>query len=170
MLLVVVVVAGCGPAAPRPIERPVASPTPEPTLALGLILHLEDDSGPDGAQRYEAAKLAVELVNRRGGVALPTGERRTLRLVVYDDSGQPEMAEATFRRLIEDGVVAVVGPSSSESSVVVRRAAETARLPLVTLDDEGGGEAATGRWSFSVTAPPGQALAAVVDFFTASGV
>lgn len=170
MLLALTVLAACGPAAPRPVVQPTPSPSPEQSLAIGLMLHLEDDAGPNGAQRYEAVKLATELVNRRGGVHLPTGERRTLRLVVYDATGRPETAEATFRRLLDDGVLAVIGPSLPESSAVVRRAAETAAVPLVTLDDEGGGEAGTGRWSFSLVAPPEEALAAALDFFTASAV
>jgi branched-chain amino acid transport system substrate-binding protein len=80
------------------------------------------------------------------------------------------MAEATFRRMLDDGVVAVIGPSGPESSAVVRRAAEAAATPLVTLDGEGTGEGPTGRWAFSLVAPPDEALAAALDFFSASGV
>jgi branched-chain amino acid transport system substrate-binding protein len=79
------------------------------------------------------------------------------------------MADTAFRRLNEGGVLAVVGPSRAESSAVVRRAAETARLPVITLDDEGD-EARAGRWSFGLAAPPDEALGAALDFFVASGV
>jgi branched-chain amino acid transport system substrate-binding protein len=162
--------AACSPAAPRAVVQPVASPAPDAPIVLGLILNFGDDGGPDGTQRHEAVKLAVELVNRRGGVQPPTGGRRSLSLLAYDDAGRPDMAETAFRRLQEDGAVAVVGPSRPESSSVVRRAAETSRLPLLSLDDDAGGEAGAGRWTFALAAPPDEAVAAALDFFTASGV
>jgi branched-chain amino acid transport system substrate-binding protein len=168
-ILLLALLVACGPSAPRPIEQPPASPTPEPQLAIGLVLSLSDDAGPDGTQRHEAAKLAVDVVNRRGGVMLPTGGRRSLRLVTYDDAGRPAMAETAFRRLSDDGVLAVIGPSRPETSAVVRLAAETAKVPVVTLDDEGD-EAGAGRWSFSLAAPPDEAVGAALDFFVASGV
>jgi branched-chain amino acid transport system substrate-binding protein len=171
-ILLLALLVACGPSAPRPVEQPPASPTPEPPLALGLILSLSNDAGPDGTQRHEAAKLAVDLVNRRGGVALPTGGRRTLSLVTYDDAGRPALAETAIRRLSEDGVLAVIGPSRPETSAVARRVAETVQVPLVTLDDEGnlGNEGSAGRWSFSVAATPDEAVGAALDFFVASGV
>jgi branched-chain amino acid transport system substrate-binding protein len=169
-ILMLAMLAACGPAAPRPVVQPAASPTPEPPVALGLILSLGQDGDPDGTQRHDAVKLAVELVNRRGGVQLPTGARRLLSLTVYDDAGRPEMAETAFRQLTDDGVVAIVGPSRPESSSVVRRAAEAAHVPLLSLDDDAAGEAGAGRWTFALAAPPDEAVAAALDFFTASGV
>ena len=137
---------------------------------IGAILDLGADAGPDGLQRYEAAKLAVELVNRRGGVRLSGGQQRTLDLVVYDGAGQPEQARAAVSRLAQDGVLAIVGPTDAESSVAARRTAETAGLPLIALDDQGGGEGGAWRWTFSLAAPPEETLAAGLDFFMAIGV
>src|SRR4051794_7573870 len=170
LILLALVVAACEPAAPRPVAPPTASPAPLPPLVIGAILDLGEDAGPDGLQRYEAAKLAVELVNRRGGVQLSGGQQRTLDLVVYDDAGQPEQAQAAVSRLAQDGAVAVVGATDAESSAAARRAAETAGLPLIALDDQGGGEGGDWRWTFSLAAPPEEALAAGLDFFVASGV
>ena len=174
VLLVAVVLgvvgSGCEPALPRPVAPPTASPASVAPLVIGAILGVANDAGPDGWQRLDAAQLAVELVNRRGGVVLPSGERRPLELAVYDDAGQPDRAEPAFRRLVADGVLAVVGPSDPASAAVVRPAAEAAGVPLIALDGASAGEAASWRWTFALAVPPDEALAATVDFFAASGV
>ena len=162
--------AGCAPAAPRPVATPTASPAPVAPLVIGAILDVANDAGPDGRQRLDAARLAVELVNRRGGVALPSGERRPLQLAVYDDAGQPDRAEPAFRRLVADGALAIVGPSDPESTAVVRPAAEAVGMPLIVLDEAAAGESTSWRWTFALAAPPEEALAATIDYFAASGV
>lgn len=174
VLFVIVVLgvagAGCEPAPPRPVAPPTASPTPVAPIVIGAILDVANDAGPDGRQRLDAATLAVELVNRRGGIVLPSGERRPLQLAVYDDAGQPERAEPAFRRLLADGALAIIGPSDPESVAVVRSAAEAAGLPLIVLDDAAARETAGWRWTFAISPPPEEALAATIDFFSASGV
>jgi branched-chain amino acid transport system substrate-binding protein len=160
----------CEPALPRPVAPPTASPAAVEPIVIGAILDVGRDAGPDSRQRYDAATLAVELVNRRGGVLLPAGERRPLQLVVYDDGGQPNRAEPAVRRLLIDGALAIIGPSDSESTAVVRPAAEAAGMPLIALDETSGNDSANWRWTFALGVPPEEALAATIDFFLASGV
>jgi branched-chain amino acid transport system substrate-binding protein len=160
----------CNPAPPRPVVRATASPAPMPPLRLGAILNLANDAGSDGVGRYEAARLAVEVVNRQGGVLLANGTRRPLDLVVYDDSGDPDTATAALQRLAGDGVLAIIGPSDVASSVSARRAAEAGGLPLVSLADPDPGDSTAWRWTFSVAVPPEDAIGAMIDFFSASGV
>jgi branched-chain amino acid transport system substrate-binding protein len=170
LLVCLLALAACQPAAPRPVVRPTASPVVQAPLTIGAILDVGNDAGPNGLQRYEAARLAVELVNRRGGVTLTDGRRRTVDLSVYDDGGSPEAATAALQRLAADGALAVIGPSDAASSLAVRRAAEAASIPLIALDDTSSGESAAWRWTFALTAPPADVLGAALDFFAASGV
>jgi branched-chain amino acid transport system substrate-binding protein len=93
-----------------------------------------------------------------------------LQLVVYDDAGDPTRAEAALGRIVRDGVIAMIGPSNADSAALVRPAAEAAKIPLIALDDASAGDAAIWRWTFSVTPPPEEALAATIDFFRASSV
>lgn len=160
----------CEPAGPRPVAQPTRSPIAVSPIVIGALLDIGNDAGPDSRQHYDAATLAVEIVNRRGGVALPTGERRPLQLLVYDGAGQASRVESTVRRLDADGVLAVVGPSDPDSTAVARPVAEAAGLPLIAL---GGSEASTStswRWTFTLMLPPEEALAATLEFFAASGV
>lgn len=174
ILLVAVVLgivgAACEPALPRPVTPPTASPVPVTPIVVGAIFDVKNDAGPDGRQRLEAAMLAVDLVNRRGGVALPSGERRPLQLVVFDAAGQPDLAEPAFRRLVADGALAILGPTDAESAALLRPMAESAAVPTIVLHESASRESSAWRWTFALAASPEEALAATIDFFTASGV
>lgn len=175
LLLLLVLLAGlaavaCQPAEPNPVAVPTASPEPVTPVIIGAILDVGRDTGPAGRRRYEAAKLAVDLVNERGGLRLSGGERRPLQLVLYDDAGLPERAEQALHRLIEDGAVAVIGPSTPATTTAARRAAESASLPLIALSELDGESSARWHWTFSMMMPPEEALATTIDFFAASGV
>jgi ABC-type branched-subunit amino acid transport system substrate-binding protein len=175
LLLLMVLAAGfiaaaCTPAEPRPVSVPTASPQPVAPVVIGAILDVGRDAGPDGRQRYEAAMLAVDLVNQRGGLRLPGGARRPLQLALYDDAGRPERAEPALLRLVEDGAVAVIGPSTPAATSAARRAAEGASLPLIALSEMDGDAAGRWHWTFSMMVPPEEALAATIDFLAASGV
>ncbi|MGE3269057.1 MAG: ABC transporter substrate-binding protein [Chloroflexota bacterium] len=139
-------------------------------IVIGAILTLGEDALPAGTGRYEAAMLAVELVNQRGGVRLPGGDRRPLELRVFDDDGNPDRAALSLQRLDESGALAVIGPSTPEAVLTSQSEAEAAQIPLVVLTSTGPDTARAGRWTFAVAAPADEALAAIIDFFTASGV
>lgn len=162
--------AACEPASPRPVSPPTASPSPVAPIVIGAIFDVRNDAGPDGRQVVEAATLAVELVNRRGGLALPSGERRPLQLAVYDNAGQVERTEPVFRRLVADGALAIVGPSDAETAVLVRQMAESSGVPTIVLGDSAAESSSAWRWSFAIATEPEDALAATVDFFAASNV
>jgi branched-chain amino acid transport system substrate-binding protein len=170
MLLLGVVVSACEPTAPRPVAPPTTSPAAVAPIVLGAILDVSTDAGPDGRQRYEAAALAVELVNRRGGLRLPSGESRPLKLAVFDDGDSPDRVEPGVRRLADDGALAVIGPSDPELTLPARRAAEAASLPMIALADASRADAASWRWTFALTVPDDEALAAALDYLGRSGV
>src|SRR6266498_2291247 len=123
----------CRPGPTRPVVPPTPSPTPSPMVTIGALVHLSDDD-PVGRAVFEAISLAVEDVNRRGGIELAGGERRLIRLAAYDDAGRSEIVGTDLRRLVaEDGAVAVVGPATREAAAAARRLAEQLEIPLIAL-------------------------------------
>jgi branched-chain amino acid transport system substrate-binding protein len=162
--------SACAPAPPRPVAPPTRSPIAVSPIVIGALLDIGNDAGPDSRQHYDAATLAVEIVNRRGGVALPSGERRPLQLVVYDGAGQASRVEPAMRRIDADGVLAVLGPSDPDSTAVARPVAEAAGVPLIALGESEASTSTSWRWTFTLMLPPEEALAATIDFFAASGV
>jgi len=77
-------------------------------IRVGFVGELSGRQSDLGVHERDAAQLAVDDVNARGGV---TG--RKIELVVRDDKGTPQGAQAADRELIDAGVVAIIGHATS---------------------------------------------------------
>ena len=101
---------------------------PSEPLRIGLLLNLSGES-PRAVERQRGFDLAIKHVNEAGGVfGLP------VEVVARDSTLDPETAAAVARRMIEeDGIHALVGPSTSANSIVVaERVTGPARIPIIS--------------------------------------
>src|SRR5918995_78659 len=96
-------------------------------VRIGFATPLTGPFAATGASHRTAAEMAVRDLNGRGGVL-----GRPVRLIVADDACGVEQAEAAARRLVEAGVVLVVGHLCSHSSLVAAAAYEAAGVPMLT--------------------------------------
>lgn len=104
--------AGCGPDEP---------------FRLGFIGGLSDRNSDVGLSGHRAVVLAVEQINRDGGL----GGRR-VELIARDDAQNPATAVAAARELAESGVDAVIGPFMSSMAAVVAPILDEAGIVLVS--------------------------------------
>src|SRR5579884_67363 len=115
---------------------------------------LYDFPQPDGgALVEEALRLGLDAVRRDFD--------RPVELVAVHGNGLPsgsahEMEEA-FLRLVDAGVLAVVGPSISDNALVVRELSDGTEVPTINYS---GGERTRNAWMFhyqvgSLTEEPG---------------
>ena len=113
-------VAGCGddPAGPEPQAGPI-------TLAAAVSeTGRHAGAGNDMAWGY---RLAVELLNERGGIA-----GRPVQLVIRDDESDPETSAGLYSGFVaSDTIHALLGPYSSGITEAVLPVAEAAGMPLV---------------------------------------
>lgn len=168
VLLLAVLLAACGPASARPVPAPTPEPEPERVVALGAILDL--GSGP-GPRHQTAMQAAVERVNARGGLRLTGGERRPLRLFVYDTGGDPRRVGPAVRQLVErDGVTALVGPAEPVAVGIARRLAEELATPLIALGEPDDRLTRDLRWSFTLATRDEDALGALVEYLRGSNL
>jgi branched-chain amino acid transport system substrate-binding protein len=93
-----------------------------------------------GDEQLQGAQMAVEDINARGGVL---GQK--VRLIVGDDSCDPEQAVAVANKLVSDGVAFVAGHNCSGSSIPASVVYEHARVLMISpastnpkLTDDGG--------------------------------
>ena len=115
------------------------------TTALALILGLAapaladikigatiSETGPAsflGDPEAKTLKLLVEEINAAGGV---NGEK--LELVIYDDGADPNKARTFATRLVEDDeVVAVIGGTTTGTSMAIISVFEDAEVPFISL-------------------------------------
>jgi branched-chain amino acid transport system substrate-binding protein len=131
-------------------------------IKLGALTPLTGNFAPWGIQARAGMALAVNEINRSGGVK-GRGQGRQLNLVVADDqSTNTNAAIDGFRRLTQqEGVVSVGGIIGSPIALATSRLAEEARVPLF-LVKAGNNEILTtnSRYTFR-TCLPAAAMAAV---------
>src|SRR5918996_4517012 len=99
-------------------------------IKLGVLTSLTGPFAPWGIQTRAGMALAVNEINRAGGVK-GRGQGRLLNLVVADDQSSPNAGIDGFRRLTQqEGVVAVGGVISSDVALATTRLAEQSQVPI----------------------------------------
>lgn len=99
---------------------------PEP-LRIGFLGGLSGRVADLGEAGRNGAQIAVEEVNRAGGI-----DGRQVELIVRDDAQNPERAIAAIKELIGARVEAIVGPMTSAMAEAVVPVAEQAKVVLVS--------------------------------------
>ena len=98
-------------------------------LKIGLLLNFSEGATERAIERQRAFNLAIKHINAGGGVfGLP------VEVAVGDTTRDPMVAVEAARRLIEEeGIHAIVGPSSSANSLpVAERVAGPAGIPFIS--------------------------------------
>ena len=106
----------------------------ETPVRLGLIAGITGVNADGGQAGRNGAMLAVEEINRNGGI-----NGRPIELLVRDDANSPQKAAEAARDLTNENVAAIVGPFTSATSRAVRSVTEPARMLVVsptTMSDE----------------------------------
>jgi branched-chain amino acid transport system substrate-binding protein len=122
-------------------------------VKLGVLTSLTGNFAPWGIQFRAGAALAVNEINRKGGV-----KGQLLNLSVADDQSIPNGGIDGFRKLTQESdVVAVGGVVGSNVGLATGRLAEQAEVPLFLLragDDKI--LTAQSRYTFRTCLPPAQ--------------
>lgn len=88
-------------------------------VVLGMWTPLTGSTSLLGTSERDAIQIGIDEINAAGGI-----NGRKLRLVVYDDAGSPQEAQASVRRLLsQDRVFGLIAGSTSGSTLPV--------LPLI---------------------------------------
>ena len=103
------------------------------TINLGAILSLTGAGGVYGPSSKKGADLAVEIINNSGGV---NGAK--LALDTQDDASDKAQSAQVAQRLIQQGkLLALLGPTLSNSAVAVHPLAESFKIPIVAVSTTG---------------------------------
>jgi branched-chain amino acid transport system substrate-binding protein len=98
-------------------------------IPVGLYASLTGDTASFGQSSREGTELAVDDVNRAGGLL---GGRK-LALLIEDDQSKPEEASSAVIKLItQDKVVALLGEVASRRSLAAAPIAQKYQVPMIT--------------------------------------
>ncbi len=98
-------------------------------IKIGAVLSVTGPASFLGDPEKKTLQIYVDEINAKGGV---NGQK--LELVVYDDAANSNSARTFATRLVEqDKVVAVIGPSTTGSTMAMIPVFEDAHIPLISL-------------------------------------
>ncbi len=99
------------------------------TVKVGSVLSVTGPASFLGEPEDKTLRMYVDKINAAGGVA-----GKKIELVVYDDGGDANKARTFATRLIEDDkVVAMVGGSTTGTTMAMIPVFEEAQVPFISL-------------------------------------
>jgi branched-chain amino acid transport system substrate-binding protein len=110
-LFIVVVLLGCAD------EEPIR---------IGFVAGISGRVADLGISGRDAAQLVIEQCNQAGGIA-----GRKVQLVIKNDQQRPEVARQAVEALIEENVVAIIGPMTSDMGIATTPLANAAEILMV---------------------------------------
>ena len=103
------------------------------TIKLGAILSITGAGGVYGPQSRDGMQLAVDQINKAGGVL-----GATIALTVKDDASDKAQSQAVAQTMIQqDQDLALLGPTLSNSAVAVHPLAESLKTPILAVSTTG---------------------------------
>ena len=95
-------------------------------ILIGFAAQLTGIQAELGVQERNGVQMAVETINETGGVA-----GRKIELIIRDDRGIPEKAQAADRELIKAGVLAIIGHATSAQTQAGLEVTNPAKVVLL---------------------------------------
>jgi len=122
-------IAGAALAAPF-VRRASADVAPIP---VGCVVGLTGGTAPWGTPVADATRLAIDEINKSGGIKSKGGAK--LNLIIADHQSNPQMAGTQTERLIQTAnVVAVFGNAVSGCTMVGSAVADRYKTSLISTD------------------------------------
>lgn len=97
------------------------------TIKIGGLGPLTGPLAIYGVTATNGSKLAFEEINKNGGIL-----GKQVEFVLFDEKGDSTEAVTAYNRLVDEGVVALVGDITSKPSLAVAEIAAQDNIPMIT--------------------------------------
>ncbi len=102
------------------------------SIYIGVIAPLTGDIPKVGQSTVEAAEMAVDEINADCGLEID-GDNYKVEIIVEDNESKAESSVAVATRLIvEEDVLAIIGPQSSKQAVPTGQVANDRETPMIS--------------------------------------
>lgn len=134
-------------------DTTTGAPSGDP-IVFGAVLSATGPGSPLGEPERATLGMMEKAINKAGGVL-----GRPIKVIIEDDQTNPKEAVTAVNKLLQqDKVVAVLGSSTSASTLAIKPITEAAGIPLMALAASNAITAPPITWTWR--APPRDSLAA----------
>ncbi|NEP22798.1 ABC transporter substrate-binding protein [Moorena sp. SIO3I6] len=114
------------------------------TIAIAAPLSNASESAQrSGRAMVDGAQLYIKQVNKAGGV-----KGKKFKLEVYDDQGNPDVAQQVAKKIAQSNAIAVIGHYSSGVSTAAGKVYQDYKIPAVTGSATADGVTQSNSWYF----------------------
>jgi branched-chain amino acid transport system substrate-binding protein len=106
---------------------PTPSATPKEAYQVGAIFALSGFNQPLGEPQKPTVEMMVDQINAAGGI---NGHK--LEVTIYNNESDKVKAATLADKLIEQGVLAIIGPTGSGDSMAAKVETAKAQVPLIS--------------------------------------
>jgi len=111
---------------------PGCSEEPVQTIKIGFVAGLTGKGSDLGVDGRDGALLAIEKINRLGGIKDANGKIRQLELITIDHGGLEERARESVSLFARQGVKVAIGPMISQMGLVMKPEADSHEVVLLS--------------------------------------
>jgi branched-chain amino acid transport system substrate-binding protein len=97
-------------------------------IVIGMVASLNGELRPWGIDCQKGGQLAVDLVNKAGGI-----DGKMVELKVVDSNSKPEEGKSATAKLGDDNVLAIIGEVASGITMQMKIVAMEKGIPLVAV-------------------------------------
>ncbi len=97
------------------------------TYNVGALFSTTGPASNLGVPEKNTVEMMVDQINDAGGI-----NGHPLEVTIYNDESLPEKCATLANTLIEDGMLAIIGPTTSGNSLAIIDTVTTAEIPLVS--------------------------------------
>lgn len=117
-------------------------------IKIGVAQVLEGPAAYYGDASWKGIQVAAKIINDSGGI---NGKKLVFSL--QDDQGKPAPAVAVVRKLEQEGVLAIIGPTRTVTAIAAAPVVNQLGVPLIPQNSGGKWPIEPGKWVFKVAMP-----------------
>lgn len=118
---------GGGAPPPQPGEQATTAPIGEGQVRVGLVLPLSAQGN---------AGVAAQSMKNAAEMALAEFKSPNIQLLVKDDGGTPQGAQAAAQQAINEGAEIIIGPLFAQSVSAVGQVARSRNIPVIAFSTD----------------------------------
>ncbi len=114
-------------------------------VKIAAVYAKTGEAAEDNAPSLEGVKIAVNEINRQGGIG-----GNLLELMAFDNQSTPIGSKIAADKAVKAGVTAIIGASWSSHSLVIAGIAQANKIPMITNSSTHPDVTLTGNYIFRV--------------------